>query len=145
MASRRIFCGIAAAASTLAAGGLVATRPGLAAPGSGMQSGAGQRSGHYVPPIKFGLGGVPLGNEFEVITDEEAYKTLDAAWSAGVRYYDVSPWYGLGLAERRFGYYLHTKNRHQNILPCKVGKLLKASTQNNGRSNFPFSPSPNNV
>ncbi len=63
-----------------------------------------------MPPIKFGLGGVPLGNEFDVITDEEAYKTLDAAWSAGVRYYDVSPWYGLGLAERRFGYYLHNKN-----------------------------------
>jgi D-threo-aldose 1-dehydrogenase len=145
MASRRDFFGIAAAASTLAAGGLVATRPGLAAPGSGMQSGAGQRSGHYVPPIKFGLGGVPLGNEFEVITDEEAYKTLDAAWSAGVRYYDVSPWYGLGLAERRFGYFLHNKNRDEYILSSKVGKLLKASRQNDAKSNFPFSPSPNNV
>jgi D-threo-aldose 1-dehydrogenase len=145
MASRRDFFGIAAAASTLAAGGLVATRPGLAAPGSGMQSGAGQRSGHYVPPIKFGLGGVPLGNEFEVITDEEAYKALDAAWSAGVRYYDVSPWYGLGLAERRFGYFLHNKNRDEYILSSKVGKLLKASRQNDAKSNFPFSPSPNNV
>ena len=89
MASRGDFFGIAAVAPVLAAGGPVAARPGLAAPGSGMQSGAGQRSGHYVPPIKFGLGGVPLGNEFEVITDEEAYRTLDAAWTAGVRYYDV--------------------------------------------------------
>jgi|SRR5882757_2815009 len=145
MASRRGFFGIAAGASTLASGGLVTTRPGLAAPGSGTQSGGGQRSGHYVPPIKFGLGGVPLGNEFEVITDEEAYKTLDAAWSAGVRYYDVSPWYGLGLAERRFGYFLHNKNRDEYILSSKVGKLLKASRQNDAKSNFPFSPSPNNV
>lgn len=96
-------------------------------------------------PIKFGLGGVPLGNEFEVITDEEAYKTLDAAWSAGIRYYDVSPWYGLGLAERRFGYYLHNKNRDEYVLSSKVGKLLKASRKNDARSNFPFSPSPNNV
>src|SRR5438105_8889367 len=88
---------------------------------------------------------VPLGNEFEVVTDEEAYKTLDAAWSAGVRYYDVSPWYGLGLAERRFGDYLHNRNRDEYIISSKVGKLLKASKQNNGRSNFPFSPSPNNV
>jgi hypothetical protein len=24
----------------------------------------------------------------------DAYKTLEAAWNAGVRYYDVSPWYG---------------------------------------------------
>ena|SRR5258706_1403561 len=74
----------------------MAAAPGLAAPGDVTQRVTGQRSGKYMPPIKFGLGGVPLGNEFDVITDEEAYKTLDAAWSAGVRYYDVSPWYGLG-------------------------------------------------
>src|SRR3984893_6613752 len=145
MASRRDFLGIAAAGSALAAGGLIASRPGAAAPETGAQSGAGERSRHYVPPIKFGLGGVTLGNEFEVITDEQAYKTLDAAWSAGVRYYDVSPWYGLGLAERRFGNYLHNRNRDEYLLSSKVGKLLKASKQNNGRSNFPFSPSPNNV
>src|SRR6266403_2198150 len=145
MTSRRNFLGMAASGSAFAAGGLIAGRPGLAAPESGTQSGAGERTRHYVPPIKFGLCGVTLGNEFEVITDEDAYKTLDAAWSAGVRYYDVSPWYGLGLAERRFGYYLHNKNRDEYILSSKVGKLLKASKQNNGRSNFPFSPSPNNV
>src|SRR5438105_13828222 len=145
MASRRDFLSIAGAGSALAAGGLIAGRPGLAVPESGTQSGAGERTRHYVPPIKFGLGGVTLGHEFEVITDEDAYKTLDAAWSAGVRYYDVSPWYGLGLAERRFGYYLHNKNRDEYVLSSKVGKLLKASEQNNGRSNFPFSPSPNNV
>ena len=60
-------------------------------------------SQHYKPPIRFGLGGVPLGNEFAVVTEKDAYATLDAAWSAGVRYYDTSPWYGLGLCERRFG------------------------------------------
>src|SRR6267142_1543203 len=93
MTSRRDFLGIATAGSALAAGGLLASRPGSAAPETGAQSGAGEETRHYVPSIKFGLGGVPLGNEFEVVTDEEAYKTLDAAWSAGVRYYDVSPWY----------------------------------------------------
>src|SRR3981081_1354632 len=127
MTSRRDFLHIAAAGSALAASGLMAPTRGLATPGNHTQSVAGQRSGQYVPPIRFGLGGVPLGNEFEVITDEDAYKTLDAAWSAGVRYYDVSPWYGLGLAERRFGYYLHNKNRDEYILSSKVGKLLKAS------------------
>jgi D-threo-aldose 1-dehydrogenase len=145
MTSRRNFLSIATTGSVLAAGGLLAAAPGIAAPGSGTQSMTGQSGGKYVPPVKFGLGGVPLGNEFEVITDEDAYQTLDAAWSAGVRYYDVSPWYGLGLAERRFGYYLHSKNRDEYILSSKVGKLLKASTQNDARSMFPFSPSPNNV
>src|SRR3977135_2051573 len=92
-----------------------------------------------------GLGGVPLGNEFEVVSDEDAYKTLEAAWNAGVRYYDVAPWYGLGLGERRYGNFLHNKNRDDYVLSSKVGKLLKASPYNDAESTFPFSPSPNNV
>ena len=146
MTSRRDFLSIATTGSALAASGLMAAAAGIAAGrGNDTQSATGQPGGKYLPPIRFGLGGVPLGNEFEVITDEDAYRTLDAAWSAGVRYYDVSPWYGLGLAERRFGYYLHNKNRDEYILSSKVGKLLKASRQNDANSNFPFSPSPNNV
>lgn len=102
-------------------------------------------SEHYKPPVRFGLGGVPIGNEFAVITEKEAYATLDAAWSAGVRYYDTSPWYGLGLCERRFGNFLHTKNRGDYVLSSKVGKLLKASRQNNAKEYFAFTPSPNDV
>ncbi len=105
----------------------------------------GGRGGRYVPPVKFGLGGVPFGNEFEVVSDEDAYQTLEAAWNAGVRYYDVAPWYGLGLGERRYGNFLHNKNRDDYVLSSKVGKLLKASPHNDAKSNFPFSPSPNNV
>ena len=78
--------------------------------------------GHYLLPGKLGLGGVPSGNEFEVVSDEDAYKTLEAAWNAGVRYYDVSPWYGLGLAERRYGNFLHNKNRDDYVVSSKVGK-----------------------
>jgi D-threo-aldose 1-dehydrogenase len=103
------------------------------------------RQGHYKPAFKFGMGGVPLGNEFSIITDEDANAILDAAWSAGVRYYDVSPWYGLGLAERRFGYFLHNKKRSDYIISSKVGKLLTASKTAHNRDLFPFSPSPNDV
>ncbi len=99
----------------------------------------------YRPPIRFGMGGVPLGNEFSVVTDKVAYATLEAAWSAGVRYYDVSPWYGLGLAERRFGNFLHEKKRSDYVISSKVGKLLKASAHARGREYFPFSPSPNDL
>jgi hypothetical protein len=53
--------------------------------------------------FRFGLGGVSLGNEFNKHTDKEAEGTLEAAWEVGVRYFDVAPWYGFGLAERRFG------------------------------------------
>jgi D-threo-aldose 1-dehydrogenase len=100
---------------------------------------------HYKPPFTFGLGGVPLGNEFSVLTDKDAYAILEAAWSAGIRYYDVSPWYGLGLAERRYGNFLHTKQRNEYVISSKVGKLLKASKTAKNRELFPFSPSPNDV
>jgi len=32
-----------------------------------------------------------LGNEFAVVTDKDAYATLEAAWAAGVRYSDIAP------------------------------------------------------
>jgi D-threo-aldose 1-dehydrogenase len=101
--------------------------------------------GHYKPPFKFGMGGVPLGNEFEVVTDNDAYATLEAAWNAGVRYYDVAPWYGLGLAERRFGNFLHNQKRGDYVISTKVGKLLKASKTAKNKEYFPFSPSPNDA
>jgi D-threo-aldose 1-dehydrogenase len=102
-------------------------------------------NGHYRPPFRFGIGGVPLGNEFAVVTDKDAYATIEAAWSAGVRYYDMAPWYGLGLAERRYGNFLHSKNRSEFVVSSKVGKLLKASKTAKNREYFPFSPSPNDV
>jgi len=103
--------------------------------------------GHEIfkPEYRFGLGGVPIGSEFEVVTDMDAHKTLQASWDAGVRYFDVSPWYGLGSAERRYGMFLHNKPRDSYLISTKVGNLLKASPRNNGRENFPFSDSPNNV
>src|SRR4030088_1210737 len=100
---------------------------------------------HYKPPFKFGMGGVPPGNKFDVCTDEDAYATIEAAWNAGVRYYDMAPWYGLGLAERRYGNFLHNKERSEYVLSTKVGKLLKASKTARNKEDFPFSPSPNDV
>ncbi len=93
----------------------------------------------------FGLGGVPFGNEFAYVTDEDAYATIEAAWNAGVRYFDTSPWYGLGLAERRLGSFLHKQTRSEYLLSSKVGKLLTASRKNNAKEYYPFTPSPNNL
>lgn len=97
----------------------------------------------YRPPHDFGLGGVAIGNEFQFATDEQAEATLAAAWDAGVRYFDVSPWYGLGLAERRFGRFLARKPRDEFVISSKVGKLLRASRSNEAKKYFPFGNSPN--
>lgn len=93
----------------------------------------------------FGLGGVPFGNEFAYLTDEVAYATIEAAWNAGVRYYDTSPWYGLGLAERRLGTFLHRQTRSEYVLSSKVGKLLTAMRDNDAKKYFPFTTSPNSL
>ncbi len=75
-----------------------------------------------------GLGGVAAGNAFHTNTDEQITKTFEAAWAAGIRYFDTSPFYGLGLAERRLGHFLFNKNRDDYILSTKMGRLLKPDT-----------------
>ncbi len=99
----------------------------------------------FRPEFSFGMGGVSLGNEFNKIGDKEAELALEAAWNVGVRYFDVAPWYGLGLAERRFGRFLHNQKRSDYLLSSKVGKLLKASKSNSHEKMFPLSDSPNDL
>ncbi|WP_312407325.1 aldo/keto reductase [Rhizobium sp.] len=101
--------------------------------------------GIFKPEFKFGIGGVSLGNEFNKITDREAQQALEEAWNVGVRYFDVAPWYGLGLAERRFGHFLHNQKRSDYLLSTKVGKLLKASKNNSHETMYPLSDSPNDL
>src|SRR6266478_4345444 len=152
MSTRRDFLNLAVKGSAMTAAAVLlpgsASTQGNTSDGRSMNSMKNNTSGsnvRYKPPFKFGLGGVPLGNEFAVVTDKDAYAIMEAAWSAGVRYYDVSPWYGLGLAERRYGRFLHNKNRSEYVISSKVGKLLKASKTAKNREYFPFSPSPNDV
>jgi D-threo-aldose 1-dehydrogenase len=150
MSTRRDFLNLAIKGSAMTAA--VALLPGSAAAQvntresrNTMEDANSNRSVHYKPAFNFGLGGVPLGNEFAMVTDKDANAILEAAWSAGIRYYDVSPWYGLGLAERRYGSFLHNKTRSEYVISSKVGKLLKASKTAMHRELFPFSPSPNDV
>ncbi|WP_434713779.1 aldo/keto reductase (plasmid) [Rhizobium sp. YTUHZ045] len=74
---------------------------------------------------ELGFGTAPLGNLYRAITDEEAAAVLDAAWQHGIRYFDTAPLYGLGLAERRVGRFLATKQRKDYVVSTKVGRLLK--------------------
>jgi D-threo-aldose 1-dehydrogenase len=81
---------------------------------------------HWRPPVRLGLGGVALGNGFHPVSEAQAHDTLHAAWDAGIRYYDTSPFYGFGLSERRFGHYLHTQKRSDYTLSTKVGRIFTA-------------------
>lgn len=134
MNSRRQFLSIAAAsAAMMAASPLFGQSP---APGSVLPTRGTPRTGNqpttrampkgsrYRPPTRLGLGGAPLGGSLAPTTREAADATMAAAWAAGVRLFDTSPWYGLGLSERRMGHELHTHPADAYTLSTKVGRLL---------------------
>jgi len=74
---------------------------------------------------QLGFGGAPLGNLYRKIEDGDAQATLDAAWDAGIRYFDTAPQYGLGRSEMRFADALARFDPDQVILSTKVGRILQ--------------------
>jgi D-threo-aldose 1-dehydrogenase len=76
-----------------------------------------------------GHGAANVGNLYRAMTDEEAWAVLDAAWEAGIRYFDAAPHYGLGLSERRLGAFLAGKPRGEYTVSTKAGRLLRPSPE----------------
>lgn len=74
---------------------------------------------------RFGFGTAHLGGLYERVSGEVAQLTLDAAWNAGVRYFDTAPWYGRGLAEHRLGSLLIDKPRAEYVLTTKIGRYFR--------------------
>ncbi|MBT2533680.1 aldo/keto reductase [Arthrobacter sp. ISL-48] len=73
---------------------------------------------------RLGFGGAGIGNLYRAMSDGRATATVEAAWDAGIRYFDTAPHYGLGLSERRLGTVLKGKPRQEFVLSTKVGRLL---------------------
>lgn len=82
-------------------------------------------SGARLETTELGCGGAPLGNLLAEIPEDVAQATLAAAWDAGMRWFDTSPLYGLGLSEARFGRFLCSQPGDGFILSTKVGRLLE--------------------
>jgi len=82
-----------------------------------------------VPMPLAGFGAAQLGNLFRETSDAEAADAVDAAWAAGIRYYDTAPHYGLGLSERRLGSALADRARAEMLVSTKVGRLLVPSPE----------------
>ena len=74
---------------------------------------------------RLGLGTAPLGGLYEALSDDEGHRVVEAAWDAGVRFFDTAPLYGSGLAEQRLGAVLRTKPRGDFVLMTKVGRVLR--------------------
>lgn len=81
------------------------------------------RTGVHV--TRLGLGLAPIGGLYRPVGDRQARATVARAWQLGVRYFDVAPLYGNGLAERRAGPVLAARPRADFALSTKVGRLLR--------------------
>ncbi len=68
-----------------------------------------------------GFGASPLGNVFDPVDEKEGVNAVHLALDHGVNFFDVSPFYGLTLAETRLGRALEGK-RHNIILASKCGR-----------------------
>ena len=73
----------------------------------------------------FGFGAAHLGELYAKVDEAQSQATLEAAWQAGVRFYDTAAWYGRGLSEHRLGGFLRTKPRDEFIVNTKVGRILR--------------------
>ncbi|KUJ63989.1 aldo/keto reductase [Streptomyces albus subsp. albus] len=80
------------------------------------------RSG--VPVTALGFGAAAIGGLYEDVGEDDAAAAVEAAWDAGIRYFDTAPHYGLGLSERRLGAALRTRPRDSFTLSTKVGRVL---------------------
>ena len=81
------------------------------------------RTGLQVPVL--GMGGAPLGNLYERLSEAQVEATIEAAYAAGARLFDTAPFYGYGLSEHRLGHVLRQKERASYVLSTKVGRYFE--------------------
>jgi aryl-alcohol dehydrogenase-like predicted oxidoreductase len=75
------------------------------------------RGGPRVSAI--GLGCLSFGGIFGDTTDEASLRCLDAAWDAGITFYDTANIYGMGRSETVLGQWL-TSRRHPAVIATKA-------------------------
>jgi D-threo-aldose 1-dehydrogenase len=71
-----------------------------------------------------GLGGAPLVGTKAPVPAAQAREAIEAAYAAGVRLFDTSPFYGIGLSEHRMGSVLCEKPVRDFVVSTKVGRYL---------------------
>ena len=90
------------------------------------------------------LGCSAIANLYVKVSDQDADDLLEYAWDRGIRYFDVAPHYGRGLAEVRLGKFLAGKPRAEFVLSTKVGRVLRPGLQLDEADGF-IAPLPNAV
>jgi L-galactose dehydrogenase len=78
------------------------------------------RTGLQISCLSYGAS--PLGSVFEKIHEPDGIRTVHTALDLGINFIDVSPFYGLTVAETVLGKALATVRRDRYYLATKVGR-----------------------
>lgn len=89
-------------------------------------------------PTALGLGGAPLGELFQTLTEQGADAIVREAVDQGVTLFDTSPWYGHGLSEHRLGRGLWHVDRSSIVVSTKVGRVYHRPADLRGFSTKPW-------
>jgi D-threo-aldose 1-dehydrogenase len=73
---------------------------------------------------QLGFGTATLGDIRATVPEAQASATIEAAWAAGIGFFDTAPWYGRTKSEHRLGTVLRTKPRQSYALSTKVGRVF---------------------
>lgn len=71
-----------------------------------------------------GFGTAPLGGARGLTPEPEAIATIAAAYAAGLRFFDTSPFYGFGRSELRLGAALRDLPREDLVVSTKIGRWM---------------------
>lgn len=85
-----------------------------------------RRLGQSGPEVSaIGLGCMNFAGFYGKTTRDESFATLDAAWKAGINFFDTSDIYGNGLSEEIIGEWLRNTG-HQPVIATKGGIVTGA-------------------
>ena len=91
---------------------------------------------------QLGVGCAPFGALNAATSDASVHAAFEHLYANGLRYFDVAPFYGVGLAEHRLGACLRSIDRRTITLSTKVGRLLDPNTGGTaagaGGGTYPF-------
>lgn len=89
------------------------------------------------PNPRLGFGSSGMSRDWT--SDATAQGAFEAAWDAGIRYFDTAPHYGTGRSEVLLGRALRGIPRHSYILSSKVGRtVLGAPTKAEAGTDWAF-------
>lgn len=96
--------------------------------------------GVFLPDV--GLGTAAIAGLYHAVDRATADRTLETAWTSGIRYFDTAPHYGQGKAERILGDFLRGQKPGSYVISTKIGRILTPSADPPDRLNGFVDPLP---